>query len=192
MSHLDSYLLTCHLQICEKFLPAKNVIISFSKDEEYFRLVITGIFSHSAEADYIFDSKISGSFDRSPSIENAFWELIKVDLENNRPYVNFDFERIKRVALKICIGLSYLELDRIPDRSETFEMWFFNKEEYLNINDDIFIDCLQNNHGAPSFKFRFKSSVRQFSSIWEMEYYESIIILGAFRPASANVARLLR
>jgi len=79
-------------------------------------------------------------------------------------------------------------LDRIPDRSETFEIRFFNKEEYLNINNDIFIDCPQNNHGAPSFKFRFTSSIRPFSSIWEMEYYESIIIVGAFRPASANIA----
>jgi len=159
---------------------------SFSKDEEYFRLVITGFFSHTTEANEIFDSKISRSFDRRPNIEEAFWGLLKVNLENNRPYVDFDIERIKRVASKICIGLSYLELGRIPDQSETFEMWLFSKEEYSKINDDIFIGCLQNNHGAPSFKFRFKPTFRQFNSIWEMEYYESVIIVGAFRSAVVN------
>lgn len=154
---------------------------SFSKDEEYFRLIITGFLSHTTQANDIFDSKISRSFDRSPIIENAFWKLLKIDPEKNKPYVDFDIERIQRVASKICVGLSYLELGGAPDKTDGFVMKLFSKEDYLNVNDDIFLNCPQNNHGAPFFKYRFNSGIKQFSSVWEMEYYESVIIIGAFR-----------
>jgi len=78
---------------------------SYSRDEEYFRLMVVGALCHTPEADELFDGPISRSMNRRPSIEGQLFNSLGV--EGVHPFVQIDHDRISRVAMKIAVGLSY-------------------------------------------------------------------------------------
>jgi hypothetical protein len=78
---------------------------SYSKDEEYFRLVILGLLCHTPEAEMLFDGPLSRSMDRYPVLEELMFESLST--ARGGVALDVDYNRILRVALKIAKGLSF-------------------------------------------------------------------------------------
>ncbi len=75
----------------------------FSKDEEYFRLIIVGLLCHTDEAEMLFAGPISRSMDRNTKIEKLmFGALQPVD---GGVILDVDYRRVYRIAEKIARGL---------------------------------------------------------------------------------------
>src|SRR5437868_3336229 len=71
----------------------------FSKDEEYFRLLLVGLFCHSEEANALFAGPISRSLNHHPHLEDILFNSLGA--EGELTFVTWDQSRVCGVVKKI-------------------------------------------------------------------------------------------
>lgn len=128
---------------------------SASADEEYVRLIVIGALCHTPEADELFDGPIGRSMDRLATVDSLFWNSIQV--QDGSACLAYDANRIRRVALKIVVGLATRLGEPAPPQSSRCE----------------FMEC--KGHGehrlwSPDFSFSHTSCC------WDLWLFESLRI----------------
>ena len=94
----------------------------YSRDEEYFRLVIVGLLCHTAEADSLFDGSISRSMDRRPSLEELMFGSLEA--AGSQVVLDIHYPRVFRVAEKIARGLEFAVAGRTYPLQQHFTVEF--------------------------------------------------------------------
>lgn len=95
---------------------------SYSRDEEYFRLVIVGLVCHTPEAEQLFDGPMSRSMDRIPGLEDLMFGSLAVNDEGVA--LDVDYSRIHRVADKIARGLRFAVLGLFSSSQTPYSIAF--------------------------------------------------------------------
>lgn len=98
----------------------------FSKDEEYFRLVIVGLLCHTEAADILFDGPISRSMDRKPILEDRMFGSLQV--HESGVVLDIEYHRVFRIAEKIVRGLEVIETGVPYPVGQKFEVEFAEVE----------------------------------------------------------------
>ena len=98
----------------------------FSRDEEYFRLVIVGLLCHTAEADLLFDGSLSRSMNRNRGLEDRM--LGSLEASGNQVLLDIEYPRVFRIAEKIARGLEFVESGTLYSLDQRFEVEFHEVE----------------------------------------------------------------
>lgn len=136
----------------------KTCNLHFSKDEEYFRLIIIGLFCHTKEGDHLFEGPISRSMDRTPKLEDKLFESL--NFEKNMVTADVDWKRILKIAKKISLGLEYLETGVPYDYDQKFSILFGEVD-----------DGNYNRRFGPDFTYSRNSRA---TNGWEFTFFDSI------------------
>jgi hypothetical protein len=127
-----------------------------SRDEEYFRLMIIGALCHTPEADELFEGAISRSMDKCPAKESWLFDSLYVDAQE-RPFLEWDHNRITRVAVKIATGLAHVTRQAPPP-----QQWRLALREAAGRGDHT--------QWAPDFSFS------HCAGTWELWFFDSVRI----------------
>jgi len=84
---------------------------AYSRDEEYFRLVIVGLLCHTQESESLFDGPIARSMNRNPGMEDLMFGSIAAT--SGAVLLDIEYARVYRIAEKIARGLEYIS-SRVP------------------------------------------------------------------------------
>lgn len=98
----------------------------FSRDEEYFRLVILGLLCHTEAADILFDGPMSRSIDRNPILEDLMFGSLQV--HNGGVVLDIEYHRVFRIAEKIVRGLEFVTTGVPYPIEQQFEVEFTEVE----------------------------------------------------------------
>jgi hypothetical protein len=123
----------------------------FSKDEEYYRMIVFGLFCFSNLAEEIFDGPMTRSFERRPHLQDKMFGSIGRD--GDQPYVMADHGRLERIILKMAIGLHFLGSGFRPSLQSWINPKFYHSEPVPNnsrLSDIHFEDSF-----APDFRYKF-------------------------------------
>lgn len=123
----------------------------YSKDEEYYRLIVIGLFCFGETAESIFEGPMSRSFDRIPSLEAKMFDSLGVDGE--RPFVKTEEKRLSRIAQKMAIAVHYIKTGFRPALQSWYLIEFFHSEpvpESSRLAVEPFVDSF-----APDFLYKF-------------------------------------
>jgi len=131
---------------------------AFSKDEEYFRLIMVGLLCHTPEAEQLFDGPICRSMDRNLGLEDRMFGSVAES--GGRPFLDADYRRIFRVAEKIARGLRYVATATLYPRDEEFDVGFFEVDSSSEVGTF-----------GPDFTFRMMT---RDGSSWEFTLFESL------------------
>lgn len=97
--------------------------LGFSRDEEYFRLMIIGMYCHTPESEELFDGPISRSMDRNARIEELMFGSLRP--ARGEVILDLDHPRIFRVAEKIARGLHFVITGAAYPPNQQFTVEFF-------------------------------------------------------------------
>jgi len=136
---------------------------SFTLDEEYFRNMVIGMFCHTPEASQLFDGPVSRAFERRNHQEDVFWKTLDVD--NGRPFVEIDQERLDRVARKIIKGLHFVVNQTLITEANHI-LSFCEIEDSQEIPDSLEVVKFDDSF-APDFTFRNNALD------WQLVFFES-------------------
>lgn len=144
-----------------------------SADEEYFRRIVVTLITNSDVADSVFDGPVSRSFDRSPNLEDGVWSSLGV--ENGRPFVTLDPQRIARVAEKIVRGLEWALEGNALARSTGFRYKLYDPDDVPKALDAALSSARWIEDDAPSFRFRYVSNPdSEYAGLWELSFYDAL------------------
>jgi hypothetical protein len=144
----------------------------YSQDEEYYRLIVIGLFCFGEAAEEIFDGPIARSFDRRPALQEKMFGSLSVD-DGDKPYVQTEGNRLGRVVQKIAIGLHYAETGKRPALQSWYKTDFFHSEPIpanSRLSDIPFLERF-----APDFRYRFwihPDDARR--SLWQITHFEDV------------------
>ena len=131
----------------------------FSKDEEYFRLMVLGMYCHTPEAEELFDGPVSRSMDRNPNIEELMFGSLRAT--KGVAILDLDYPRIFRIAEKIVRGLRFVLTGTEYARDQQFDVHFFEvdaESEATTFGPDFTYKMIE--EGGPSWEFTFFGSLR--------------------------------
>jgi hypothetical protein len=123
----------------------------YSMDEEYYRLIIIGLFCFGESAEEIFEGPISRSFDRRPSLEAKMFNSLGVDGEQT--YVAPEGRRIERIAQKMAIAIHFIETGFRPSLQSWYATEFFHGEPVPTSSRLVhapFVESFE-----PEFRYKF-------------------------------------
>jgi hypothetical protein len=131
---------------------------NYSKDEEYFRLVIIGLLCHSEESEGLFDGPMARSMDRNNKLEDLMFNSLQVI--GGRVALDVEYPRVFRIAEKIVRGMEFIENGNILPFNQKFKVSFHEV-----INEDS-----GNGKYGPDFTYGVSKEVQ---TIWEFTLYSS-------------------
>lgn len=123
----------------------------YSKDEEYYRLIIVGLFCFGESAEEIFEGPMSRSFDRNPSLEAKMFNSLGVD--GVQTFVAPEGQRIWRIVQKMAISIHFIEAGFRPALQSWYSTEFFHSEpvrESSRMAVTPFVESF-----APDFRYKF-------------------------------------
>lgn len=92
----------------------------FSRDEEYFRLVVVGLLCHTEAADMLFDGPMSRSMDRNTILEDRI--LGSLQVHEGGVVLDIECHRVFRIAEKIVRGLEFITTGMAYPIGQQFEV----------------------------------------------------------------------
>jgi hypothetical protein len=152
---------------------------SFAKDEEYFRLLLVGLFCFSDEAEELFGGPISRSLDRRRHLEELMFNALGVDGE--KPFVTWDQDRVCRVVKKIVDGLYFREFGRTVRRRSVYEMHFVHHED-ARLSATLAAAPVRDAM-APDFAYRVASVPEHGATLWQLTFYDVHWLCAVLEPA---------
>ena len=144
---------------------------SYSRDEEYFRAWVIGLFCFNEAAKEMFDGPIRACFDHSPRLKNKVFNSIGV--EGERTFVTAEGDRLSRVVAKVVMGLHQLKCGFGPDKASRYEISFHHNEPPAV--PPVLAACEFDRKLAPAFAFRYVMTCPQASSsIWQLTHFGEV------------------
>ena len=140
-----------------------------SLDEEYFRLVVVGLFCHGSEADAVFDEPMTRSFERRPQLEERMWASLGA--EGGRPFVQIDTTRFIRVVTKIIRGLHFDRYKSFLPLEVPVKVQFFTSENLPQAVIRAFEKTGYDIIDSPSFAYSVKEDDPAYSHIWHLVFF---------------------
>lgn len=132
---------------------------SYSKDEEYFRLIIVGLLCHSEESEELFDGPMSRSMDRNNKLEDLMFDSLQVI--DGRVALDVEYPRVFRIAEKIVRGIEFIENGNIFPFMKKFNVSFHE----VNNKDSA------NGKYGPDFTYGLSKNLQ---ASWEFTLYSSV------------------
>lgn len=162
--------------------------VGFSKDEEYFRLILVYT-QHGEKAPGFSWDKVERSLDRERSrLFDLLLESLKPDAELGVE-VNVDHARIDRVLIKTMRGLSFHHLGlRLKEgdwsRPQTGPVDEMSRLAAPWLDNTPFREI-----GTPVFAYRFRAvEDPAFTTLWQMVFYQSLsCLIGIRRTAVVGI-----
>ncbi len=124
----------------------------YSLDEEYYRLIIFGLFCFGESAEGVFEGPMSRSFNRNPSLEAKMFKSLGVD-EEQRPYVAPEAQRIGRIVQKMAIAIHFIETGLRPALQSWYSSEFFHSEPVPQSSRLTFAPFVES--FGPDFLYKF-------------------------------------
>jgi len=130
----------------------------FSKDEEYFRLIVVGLLCHTSEAEELFEGPISRSMDYRKNMEDLMFGSLEPDAD--RVALDCDYARVGRIVEKIWRGVEYAFADTLhpPD---SHVQWALQEVDGASSETRF----------APDFSYGYSGGIREFTFFDSARFY---------------------
>lgn len=133
----------------------------FSKNEEYFRLIVVGLMCHTPEAEQLFDGSMSRSMNRNTNMEELMFGALQP--AGTAVILDADYSRIFRIADKIARGLEFLTTGVAYPIAQKFHVEFAE------------VQCGSSKTAyGPDFTYQRPSNVLNG---WEFTFFDSVRFL---------------
>ncbi|MBI4231618.1 hypothetical protein HY605_00175, partial [Candidatus Peregrinibacteria bacterium] len=149
----------------------------YGKDDEYFRIYVSGDISRNEQGDKLWYEKVMGStFRRSPKLRKNIVANISEDIKvsngtaSKKKKLNLDASRINNVLIRIVKGLYWHHYNECLPSNILFEV--YQNPPIDDGSKDILLRTNLRMIGNEEFKYRYRRcDDDNFTSVWGLSFF---------------------